>query len=78
GPLAVGVVLDATGGGTTSASWGAAFLTMAAGVALGPLFLRRAQAHGAGRQRQERGDLEGTRQDGPSGPPAREGWSSGK
>ncbi|MDW7712050.1 MAG: MFS transporter [Deferrisomatales bacterium] len=40
GPLVVGVVLDATGGGTTTASWGAAFLTMCAGVALGPLFLR--------------------------------------
>lgn len=50
GPLAVGVVLDATGGGTTSASWGAAFLTMAAGVALGPLFLRGARPNGAGRR----------------------------
>lgn len=51
GPLAVGMVLDATGGGSTSASWGAAFLTMAAGVALGPLFLRRARGRTQDRAR---------------------------
>jgi MFS family permease len=41
-PLAVGVVLDLTGGGTSSLSWGAAFVVMAGVVALGPLFLRSA------------------------------------
>ncbi len=40
-PLAVGLVLDATGGGTTITSWGIAFLTLGAGVILGPLLLRR-------------------------------------
>lgn len=39
GPLVVGVVLDLTGGGRTSGSWGAAFLSMGAVVATGPLFL---------------------------------------
>ncbi len=39
GPLAVGAVLDATGGGETVASWTWGFATMGAGVALGPLFL---------------------------------------
>ncbi len=43
GPLAVGMALDATGGGTSALSWGAAFLTMAGAVALGPLFLRLAR-----------------------------------
>lgn len=37
GPLAVGIVLDATGGGMSATSWGAAFVTMGAGVAVGPL-----------------------------------------
>jgi len=40
GPLAVGVALDATGGGATPASWRAAFLTMCGVAALGPLLLR--------------------------------------
>jgi MFS family permease len=39
GPLAVGVVLDLAGGGTSSLAWGLAFVTMGAGVALGPLAL---------------------------------------
>ena len=46
GPLAFGVVLDLAGGGSTLA-WGLAFLTLGAGVALGPvaiaLLLRRAR-----------------------------------
>jgi MFS family permease len=37
GPLAVGVVLDAFGGGRLA--WGMGFLTMAAGCLLGPVFL---------------------------------------
>lgn len=40
GPLAVGVALDATGGGSNPGSWGAAFLTMAAVTLLGPVALR--------------------------------------
>ncbi len=39
GPLAVGVVLDFFGGG--QAGWAMAFVTMAAGCLLGPLFLAR-------------------------------------
>jgi MFS family permease len=39
GPLAVGIVLDATGGGRTVHSWAAAFLSMGVVVAVGPLFL---------------------------------------
>jgi len=38
-PLASGLVLDLTGGGTTMLSWVACFATLAAGVALGPLAL---------------------------------------
>jgi MFS family permease len=41
GPLVVGVVLDATGGGATVASWAAAFAAMGTVVALGPIALRR-------------------------------------
>lgn len=40
GPLVIGVVLDATGGGHSVASWGAAFIAMGAGVGLGPIVLR--------------------------------------
>ncbi len=40
-PLAVGWVLDATGGGTSTTSWGMAFLTLGLVVILGPLTLRR-------------------------------------
>jgi MFS family permease len=39
GPLAVGVVLDLAGGGASLLAWGLAFVTMGAGVALGPLAL---------------------------------------
>jgi MFS family permease len=39
GPLAFGIALDATGGGTTPLSWGLAFATMGLGVALGPVCL---------------------------------------
>jgi MFS family permease len=39
GPLAVGVVLDLSGGGTTTISWGLAFVTAGLGVAMGPLAL---------------------------------------
>jgi MFS family permease len=38
-PLASGLALDLTGGGTTVLSWVACFLVLAAGVALGPLAL---------------------------------------
>ena len=38
-PLASGLVLDATGAGTTLLSWVACFTTLGAGVALGPLAL---------------------------------------
>ena len=38
-PLASGLVLDLTGGGTTLLSWVACFATLGAGVALGPLAL---------------------------------------
>jgi len=55
GPLAVGVVLDATGGGFTPTSWAAGFGTMAAGVALGPVFLRLA-APGEGTPGQRPGE----------------------
>ena len=37
GPLVLGVVLDATGGGTTSLSWGFAFVSVAVVGAVGPL-----------------------------------------
>jgi len=46
GPLAFGMVLDATGGGHSPASWGVAFLAMGAAAALGPLALA-----GLGRQK---------------------------
>ena len=39
GPLAVGIVLDLAGGGASVLAWGLAFVTMGAGVALGPLAL---------------------------------------
>lgn len=39
GPLAVGAVLDLTGGGGSVLSWGLAFLSVAAVAALGPLAL---------------------------------------
>ena len=39
GPLVFGVVLDAGGGGETAMSWGFAFISLGAAVALGPLFL---------------------------------------
>lgn len=39
-PLAVGLVLDLTGGGASSLSWGAAFFSMGLVVGLGPLFIR--------------------------------------
>ena len=38
-PLVVGVVLDATGGGQSVVSWGAAFITMGLVVASGPIIL---------------------------------------
>jgi MFS family permease len=41
GPLTVGVVLDFFGGGQTG--WAMAFVTMAAGCLLGPIFLTRAE-----------------------------------
>ena len=50
-PLASGLALDLTGGGTTVLSWVACFLVLAAGVALGPLalwLLRAARARGDG------------------------------
>jgi len=39
GPLTVGMVLDFFGGGQTG--WAMAFVTMAAGCLLGPIFLTR-------------------------------------
>jgi MFS family permease len=39
-PLAVGLVLDLTGGGKTGLSWAAAFATIGGPVALGPVLLR--------------------------------------
>jgi MFS family permease len=39
GPLAVGVVLDLSGGGATATSWGLAFMTFGLGAAMGPLAL---------------------------------------
>ena len=39
-PLAIGVVLDITGGGRTEASWGAGFIAMAAVAVLGPALLK--------------------------------------
>ena len=38
-PIVTGVVLDATGSGLTVVSWGAAFISMGAVVAMGPVFL---------------------------------------
>jgi MFS family permease len=43
GPLAVGVVLDAFGGGQSVLSWAAAFAAMGVASALGPVFLPRTQ-----------------------------------
>jgi predicted MFS family arabinose efflux permease len=40
GPLALGVVLDATGGGATASSWGLSFASLALVGLLGPLALR--------------------------------------
>jgi hypothetical protein len=40
GPLVLGMVLDATGGGATSYSWGLAFASLAAIGLLGPLAMR--------------------------------------
>ncbi|HSO41311.1 MAG TPA: MFS transporter, partial [Rhodospirillales bacterium] len=42
GPVVLGAVLDATGGGATPASWGLAFASLAAIGLLGPLALRLA------------------------------------
>jgi MFS family permease len=42
GSLAVGCVLDLTGGGTSVASWGIAFAAMGLGSAVGPFVLRAA------------------------------------
>lgn len=47
GPLAVGMALDATGGGTTPTSWGFAFLAMCWVGILGPLALRLARGEAA-------------------------------
>ncbi len=41
GPLILGVVLDVTGGGETTASWGIAFVVIAALTLIGPLALLR-------------------------------------
>ena len=41
GPLTVGIILDFFGGGQTG--WAMAFVTMAAGCLLGPIFLTRAE-----------------------------------
>ena len=38
-PLIIGMALDATGGGLSVMSWGAAFITMGIIVALGPIIL---------------------------------------
>lgn len=43
GPVVLGAVLDATGGGAEPASWGAAFASLAAVGLLGPLALRLSQ-----------------------------------
>lgn len=40
GPLAMGTVLDVTGGGHTTVSWGMAFVMIGIVVSTGPLFLR--------------------------------------
>jgi hypothetical protein len=40
GPVVLGALLDATGGGATPASWGLAFASLAAIGLLGPLALR--------------------------------------
>lgn len=42
GPVVMGAILDATGGGTEPSSWGAAFASLAAVGLLGPLALRLA------------------------------------
>ncbi|MCF8105504.1 MAG: MFS transporter [Desulfohalobiaceae bacterium] len=39
GPLVVGLVLDLTGGGTTTLSWGAAFMSMGLVIGLGPFLI---------------------------------------
>ena len=39
GPLMTGVVLDLTGSGQSVGSWGTAFITMGAVVAMGPVML---------------------------------------
>ncbi len=39
GPLVFGIFLDYSGGGDTATSWGIAFITLGAAVAVGPLFL---------------------------------------
>jgi predicted MFS family arabinose efflux permease len=44
GPVVLGAVLDATGGGTEPSSWGAAFASLAAVGLLGPLALRLSRA----------------------------------
>jgi MFS family permease len=55
-PLASGLALDLSGGGTTVLSWVACFATLGAGVALGPLALTRLV--GADRRvRDARGDV---------------------
>jgi hypothetical protein len=40
GPIAVGTVLDLTGGGQTVMSWGIGFMAMGIGVGMGPVILR--------------------------------------
>ncbi len=44
GPIIFGAVLDATGGGATSASWAAAFISVGAVGLLGPLVIRLSAA----------------------------------
>jgi MFS family permease len=39
GPLVFGIMLDHSGGGSTATSWGIAFISLGAAVAMGPLFL---------------------------------------
>jgi len=46
GPIVLGAVLDASGGGATPSSWGAAFASLAAVGILGPLALRLARLAG--------------------------------
>ena len=42
GPLVLGVVLDVTGGGATTASWGLAFASLGVIGILGPIAMRLA------------------------------------